>query len=176
MLEAAARILEERGLEAYTTNAVAKLAGVGIGSLYQYFSNKDAITGALIAREADRLIVELEHITATARGAEALDRVIAAAVHHQLGRPTLAKLLDVEEQRLRPGPDGGRLRDRVTAVIGRCLEGTPQAGEAQRDPLIVGDLLAVMRGLVDAAGARGERDEATLTRRVHRAVQGYLNG
>jgi len=37
ILEAAARILEERGFEAYTTNEIARRAGVGVGSLYKYF-------------------------------------------------------------------------------------------------------------------------------------------
>ncbi|MBR8500820.1 TetR/AcrR family transcriptional regulator, partial [Burkholderia cenocepacia] len=37
IVEAAARILERDGFDGYTTNAVAALAGVSIGSLYQYF-------------------------------------------------------------------------------------------------------------------------------------------
>ena len=172
-LDAAARILEERGLEGYTTNAVAELAGISIGSLYQYFPNKDAITRALIAHEADRLLVELE---AAACGEDALGRVIAVAVHHQLGRPTLAKLLDVEEQRLPLGPDAARLSERVAAVLGLCLEGTAQAEEIRRSPSVTADLLAIMRGLIDAAGARGEKDEDGLARRVRRAVLGYLGG
>ena len=173
MLDAAARILEERGLEGYTTNAVAKLAGVSVGSLYQYFPNKDAITRALIAQEADRLLVELE---AASRSEAALDRVIAAAVHHQLGRPTLARLLDVPAQRLPLGPDAARLSDRVVAVLSVCLADTPQVEEVRRCPQVAADLLAIMRGLIDAAGARGEKDEDCLARRVRRAVLGYLSG
>jgi AcrR family transcriptional regulator len=51
IVEAAAHILREDGAEALTTNAVAARAGVSIGSLYQYFPNKQAIVRALIARE-----------------------------------------------------------------------------------------------------------------------------
>ena len=36
ILEAAAHILERKGLDALTTNSVAELAGISIGSFYQY--------------------------------------------------------------------------------------------------------------------------------------------
>ncbi len=48
ILEASARILETGGLPGFNTNAVARKAGVSIGSLYQYFPNKDAIVLGLI--------------------------------------------------------------------------------------------------------------------------------
>src|ERR1700723_4725649 len=48
ILEASARILESEGLRGFNTNAVAAKAGVSVGSLYQYFPNKDAILLALI--------------------------------------------------------------------------------------------------------------------------------
>jgi AcrR family transcriptional regulator len=48
ILEASARILESDGLRGFNTNAIAERAGVSIGSLYQYFPNKDAIVLALI--------------------------------------------------------------------------------------------------------------------------------
>ena len=48
ILEASARILESDGFRGFNTNAIATKAGVSIGSLYQYFPNKDAIILALI--------------------------------------------------------------------------------------------------------------------------------
>src|SRR5258708_20159128 len=47
ILEATAQILEAGGLPAFTTNAVAERAGVSIGTLYQYFADKNAILLAL---------------------------------------------------------------------------------------------------------------------------------
>ena len=55
MLDAAARIYDERGYRATTTNNVAEEAGVSIGSLYQYFPNKDALLVALADRHLDAL-------------------------------------------------------------------------------------------------------------------------
>lgn len=51
ILEAATRLVEERGLEALTTNAIAERAGVSIGTLYQYFDGKEAILDALARKE-----------------------------------------------------------------------------------------------------------------------------
>jgi AcrR family transcriptional regulator len=51
ILEAAAQILEKGGLAAFTTNAVAERAGVSIGTLYQYFADKNALLRALGERE-----------------------------------------------------------------------------------------------------------------------------
>ncbi len=51
ILEAADRILRVDGYEAASTNRVARVAGFSVGSLYQYFRDKQAIVGALIDRE-----------------------------------------------------------------------------------------------------------------------------
>jgi DNA-binding transcriptional regulator YbjK len=47
VVEAAAQILVRDGRDGLTTNAVAMRAGVSIGSLYQYFPNRDAILAAV---------------------------------------------------------------------------------------------------------------------------------
>jgi AcrR family transcriptional regulator len=50
ILESTARILTERGFDGASTNLIAQKAGVSIGSLYQYFPNKEAVVGALIGQ------------------------------------------------------------------------------------------------------------------------------
>jgi AcrR family transcriptional regulator len=54
ILDAAAHILRKGGGRAMTTNAIAVRAGVSIGSLYQYFPDKQAIVRALVEREFAR--------------------------------------------------------------------------------------------------------------------------
>lgn len=51
IVEAAAQILERGGSDALTTNDVAERAGVSIGTLYQYFPDKQAILIAAARRE-----------------------------------------------------------------------------------------------------------------------------
>jgi len=48
VLAAAAQVFEERGYAAGTTNQIAETAGVSIGTLYQYFPSKEALTVALL--------------------------------------------------------------------------------------------------------------------------------
>ena len=54
MVEACARILEERGYAGLTTNAVAEVAGVSIGSVYEFFPGKEAI----VARLTEAMLAE----------------------------------------------------------------------------------------------------------------------
>lgn len=55
ILEAAEIIIVKDGYEKATTNYIAERAGVSIGSLYQYFPNKDAIISALIEQEVSKV-------------------------------------------------------------------------------------------------------------------------
>jgi AcrR family transcriptional regulator len=59
ILEGAAQILETGGLAAFTTNAVAERAGVSIGTLYQYFADKDAVLLALAKQEMAVALAEI---------------------------------------------------------------------------------------------------------------------
>ncbi|GAA3817259.1 MULTISPECIES: TetR/AcrR family transcriptional regulator [Amycolatopsis] len=54
ILTAAAHVFAEHGYAAGTTNRIAERAAVSIGSLYQYFPNKDAILAELLVRHIDR--------------------------------------------------------------------------------------------------------------------------
>ena len=56
LLEAAIRVLVKHGYEAATTIAIADKAGISVGSLYQYFPNKEAIVAALIEQHARQII------------------------------------------------------------------------------------------------------------------------
>ncbi|GAA1623085.1 TetR/AcrR family transcriptional regulator [Actinoplanes couchii] len=54
ILTAAAHVFTEHGYAAGTTNRIAERARISIGSLYQYFPNKDAILAQLLIRHIDR--------------------------------------------------------------------------------------------------------------------------
>lgn len=171
ILEAAAQLLETQGMAGFNTNAVAGRAGVSIGSLYQYFPSKDALTLALLRREAERFYADASGALALADGAGALRRLIQAAVRQQLERPELARLLDEQEGRpeLRAVLDKQRFGTLIEALLQRP-DLPPQADLA----IAVADLAALIRGLVDGAGERRETDLAHLQRRVEAAVFGYL--
>jgi AcrR family transcriptional regulator len=174
LLEAAAQVLEAAGFAGFNTNAVARRAGVSIGSLYQYFPNKEALTIALIRRETERFQADAVQALEQASGAAAMSHFIAAAVRHQLRRPVLARLLDIEESRpeFRGELSGLQAFQQVLFAIIR-RDDMPAQANAE---LAARDIVAMMRGVIDAAGERGERDLADLGRRVRAAVFGYLAG
>ncbi|MFT4067520.1 TetR/AcrR family transcriptional regulator [Paraburkholderia sp.] len=174
VLEAAARILETHGLEGYTTNAVALRAGVSIGSLYQYFPNRDALTVALIERETAQLAADIHAAAALEISRDCVRALVRAAVAHQMRRPVLARLIDFEERRLPVGERDQRITDTVHAALVDALGNKAQAPALDDVNLAAHDLLAIVRGMVDYAGERDERDAAALEARVMRAVDGYV--
>ncbi|MEV6238418.1 TetR/AcrR family transcriptional regulator [Lentzea sp. NPDC051838] len=54
ILTAAAHVFAEHGYASGTTNRIAERARISIGSLYQYFPNKDAILAELLVQHIDR--------------------------------------------------------------------------------------------------------------------------
>src|SRR5262245_31971059 len=59
ILEAASRVLAARGYAGMSTNRVATEAGVSVGSLYRYFSDKDEIVGELRVRSTADIMDDL---------------------------------------------------------------------------------------------------------------------
>jgi len=68
ILEATARILIDDGYDQLNTNRVAEVAGVSIGSLYQYFPNKQALVLALAESHLGREIERLAGMTVELQG------------------------------------------------------------------------------------------------------------
>jgi AcrR family transcriptional regulator len=62
LIQATTRILKKEGYDQASTNRIAEVAGVGIGSLYQYFPSKEALVAAVI----DRHIQEVSEVTRSA--------------------------------------------------------------------------------------------------------------
>lgn len=55
LLEATARVLVTDGYDRASTNRISKIAGVSVGSLYQYYPNKEALVAALVDVHAERM-------------------------------------------------------------------------------------------------------------------------
>jgi len=96
ILSAVTRILKREGIAAVTTNRIAEVAGVSIGSVYQYFSDKRAIFVALHQRhleEVDRLVERtlVEH--AAAPLAELIHAMVAAMIEAHTRDPELHGLM-----------------------------------------------------------------------------------
>lgn len=105
ILEATVRILEQEGSDAATTTRVAEVAGVSVGTLYQYFENREAILDALQDREFERATEFMQEVLA--REAASGERQIARAVIEGLlelyaRSPGLHRVLVIEGLRVTP--------------------------------------------------------------------------
>lgn len=67
ILEATARVLVKEGLKGASTNRIADVAGVSIGTLYQYFPSKEALLTELSRRHSERMRNVFEQRFAEAR-------------------------------------------------------------------------------------------------------------
>src|SRR5258708_24465090 len=98
ILDAAAQVFAESGYAAATTNHIARRAGVSIGSLYEYFANKDALLVALTERHVDEaereLTVELRTLAAAPLPlARMIERLVRAMVDLHARDPLLHRVL-----------------------------------------------------------------------------------
>lgn len=119
LLDATARIVGQVGLDEATTNRIAEVAGVSVGSLYQYFPGKASLLAALIEREARADVTELRAVVAATRELplpEALERSIEELVARHARRPELYRWM------LRYVPElGQHEKIRAVAAEGRAL-------------------------------------------------------
>lgn len=106
ILTAAAQVLERGGDAAFTTNRIAERAGVSIGSVYQYFANKDDILVALAEREEATLLTDngLRDLS-SARRESALRLGLRSYINLLPNCPT-ARVKALETLLERRGPEG----------------------------------------------------------------------
>jgi AcrR family transcriptional regulator len=153
ILSAAAQLLERRGYAAATTDAIARRAGVSVGSVYQYFPNKDAILVALVDRHMDegfeRIWRLLEEARAQPPDVEGLlRRVVDAMMALHASEPRLHRAL-FEEAPLPPSLRRRleRLEDEFTAGVAALLAGWPGLGP--QSPLLAAHVVVrAVEGLV----------------------------
>ncbi len=77
ILDAAARVFSQRGYAGGTTNHIAAAAGVSVGSLYDYFPNKDAILVALVERQLATMVDRVQdHLRSARESAGSLEGLL----------------------------------------------------------------------------------------------------
>jgi AcrR family transcriptional regulator len=177
LLEAATRVLTRESLAGFNTNRVAAVAGVSVGSLYQYFPNKTALVVALIEREQAALCAALQHAAGASQGLPLLGRLAAlvdVAIAHQFGNAVYAAALDHEERRLPVQALLGDAQKNIVNLLAQVLRqhraelspGLPRSAAA--------DCLAMTKALIENEPPLASADLPRLQRKVLRALLGYL--
>lgn len=129
LLTAAARILTSEGFEALTTNRVAAVAGVSIGSLYQYFPNKEVLVRALAERHTHGVRDRVRHHFEEAWD-RPLDQVARAVIQGMVEARTHQPRLHQELLRLAPAVGGlaemHAAEQEAEALLTRFIASRPQ--------------------------------------------------
>lgn len=136
LIEATARILVREGFDKASTNRIAELAGVSVGSLYQYFPSKEALVAAVIERHQRDIMqaVRGELAQVMTEPVEiAIRKIVSLAVKGHRVNPRLHRVLAEQIPRV------GKLED--VDVLNRENFGLFKAYlESRRDELRVDDL------------------------------------
>jgi AcrR family transcriptional regulator len=172
ILEASARILESDGTRGFNTNAIAAKAGVSVGSLYQYFPNKDAIVLALIGSYENVLHTAVLEAIQAGRGQELKRRfrlLVRALVTVHYRRPRLNRVLEAEEERLGSGAEDAAFHAMVLQLLQdhKNEMAVPVSTATERV------VITILRAVVDLGLASGTSPGST-EQRAMRAVCGYL--
>ncbi len=96
LVEATARILVKEGFDKASTNRIAEVAGVSVGSLYQYFPSKEALVVAVIGRHNQatmQLVRSVLSEVADQPIEHAIPRIVAVAIRAHRIDPKLHRVL-----------------------------------------------------------------------------------
>lgn len=176
ILQAAAHILGERGWEGLTTNEVAGMAGVSIGSLYQYFPHKLALVEAVRRRHFDDVLAVLRaaadrRLPRAHRIESLVDGMIS--VHSRF--PTAHRVLLEETPR---SQDAGILHDRFAAKLHQRYEAIVRVNARSASPaglrIVARVLAAAVAGVVHDAAGQGTLQSERLRLELLRLVDSYL--
>ena len=103
LLDATARVLAREGYDRASTNRIAATAGVSVGSLYQYFPNKEALVATLVARHNREMLQLLRHAldkVASLDLAAAMRELVRATVEAHMVDPALHKIFAEQVPRM----------------------------------------------------------------------------
>jgi len=103
LLDATARVLAREGYDRASTNRIAATAGVSVGSLYQYFPNKEALVATLVARhnrEMLQLLRDALDKVASLDLAAAMRELVRATVEAHMVDPALHKIFAEQVPRM----------------------------------------------------------------------------
>jgi AcrR family transcriptional regulator len=181
ILEAATRLIQRGGMDGLTTNAIAEAAGVSIGTLYQYFDNRDAVLEALSGRELEGLSNRVMQAMTTARAGATGER-IRIIVHSILtsygGRRRVHRVL--LEHALSRGP-ATRLNPLFKSLTDMLTTAGPDGSGGVRRPMRPADAFVlvyafagVMRAVVATENKQVPQHE--LEQSLTRLIAGFVEG
>lgn len=141
-----------------TLDAIAKAAGVGIGTLYRHFPTREALVDAAYQNELARLC----DAVASLQGEMPPDAALRAWMDRFIDYMTNKRgMLDALRALMASGGNPfARSRERLLTAITTLLDAGAAAGQLRSD-VLPGDLLASLSGVSLAAGEPDQREQAS---------------
>lgn len=183
LVDATARILVREGFDKASTNRIAEVAGVSVGSLYQYFPSKEALVAAVIDRHNQEIMQTVRGELAQAMSQpveKAVRKLVAVAVKAHRIDPRLHRVLAEQIPRVGKLENAEAFNRENYALFRNYLE-------THRDELCVDDLdlasfvcVTSIEALTHNAVLHSKTlsDDAmqSLVKEATRLVVGYLKG
>jgi AcrR family transcriptional regulator len=176
VLEAVQLVVKRHGAQAITTNRIAEVAGVSVGSLYQYFPDKQAIFAALHDRHVDEVRQVIEQ-TMAAWASASLEEFTRELVQSLMNAHTEATELHEMVSSTNPQSALG-FRKALHHTFGRVLT---RSDEDRYNPDETERMLFVLPRMVEslvheaAHPARTALARASAGNEALRTVLGYVN-
>lgn len=178
IIEGAIQVLTREGLKTCTTTRIAARAGVSVGTLYQYFPNRDAVLAGVLERHLEQMCENVERRASPLRG-RSIDDVAAALpewiMSAKLTSPDLARALYDFSQR----HGGDYLIADATSRLERLIENVIASNSAiekeeaaEVAPLLLSAYAGSLRTYLQDRTRRQE--PARLRRRLQTQTQSYL--
>lgn len=180
ILQATAQVLAEHGYAKASTNRIARRAGVSVGSLYQYFPNKDALFQALIERHVsaqNAAFSELFSLSLASPPERLIQQAVRALVASHRVQPELHMLLISQLGGLEQAAALLTWDTRAIQALEAYLRAQAHALRPIDDPRLVAEVIvfAVEAVVHRSLMAEAERlADPAVERELVRLVSGYL--
>ena len=175
ILEAAARILDRQGWKGFNTNAVAEVAGVSIGSLYQYFPNKLALVEAILQRHFDDVLSALRFPNPSTSRMECIEGLVSRMIRAHSAHPSLHHVL------LEDAPKGKisqsvhrNFESEYLSLYTKLVAANEGSRATPRSVVRAQMLSAAISGAIHDASRKGTLSSPVFERELVRLVDAYL--
>jgi len=179
LFEASIQVLLAVGYRRFTTTRVAERAGVSVGSLYQYFPNRQALITAVIERYLDELHATIEQHCRELRGSTLdqqvnglVDAVIGAKWKHiEVSRALHEPLADIGGAQL-VSASAVKTAGTIAAVLRSCADASFRDVDRLALLTVISCSSVLQAAITDQTGALGRE---ALRAHMRAMVTGYLN-
>ena len=173
ILQAAARVLAKSGWAKFNTNEVARIAGVSIGSLYQYFPNKLALAEAI---RQQHLAAILQVLAGASTQEDSLairvERLIEGIIAAHLINPSLHRVL-LDEVPLSERSAHQEFEQQY-AEFYRQFVVTTLSRDSARATVVAVVLASAVEGVVHDAARRDQLGSDEIKLELQRLIMAYL--